>query len=107
MNATDKSRSTSTALGTDADRGHEADEAHEAHETDKTAPMMAIAVDPSYCSGHGKCYRISPENFRSIDDDGHAEFIGSPVARSDRPRIARGDAAIDRCPEEALSWVPA
>ncbi|MEA2251595.1 MAG: 4Fe-4S single cluster domain [Solirubrobacteraceae bacterium] len=66
--------------------------------------MQIISVDLDCCAGHGKCYRVAPDLVRPKDDHGHAEFFGDPVDPGDAERVTRGDAAINRCPEQALSW---
>jgi ferredoxin len=66
-----------------------------------------LFVDPSLCEGHGKCYRVAGDLLRPKDDHGHAEVIVDAIPEDDVDRIARGDAAINRCPEEALSWASA
>jgi ferredoxin len=63
-----------------------------------------IHVDPAFCEGHGKCYRVAPDLLRPKDDHGHAEVIVDAIADDDTAKIAQADAAINRCPEEALSW---
>jgi ferredoxin len=66
--------------------------------------MEIVAVDQSCCEGHGKCYLVAPDLMRPQDDVGHAEFFAEPIDPSDTARIAQGDAAIQACPEQALSW---
>jgi ferredoxin len=66
--------------------------------------MRVIAVDPSRCEGHGKCYRVAPDLLRPKDDHGHAEVVVDVIAPDDGDKIAQAGAAINRCPEEALSW---
>jgi ferredoxin len=68
--------------------------------------MDVIHVDLARCVGHGKCYGIAPELMEPFDDDGHAAFIGDPIDPGDPKAVARGEAAIQSCPEEALSWRP-
>jgi ferredoxin len=65
-----------------------------------------IHVDLDRCVGHGKCYGVAPELMQPFDDDGHAEFYAEPLEPGEAKRIARAEAAIASCPEEALSWRP-
>ena len=66
--------------------------------------MKTINVDLSLCEGHGKCYRIAPEQFEPGDDHGHAAWIGEPIDESDEKAIKAGEMVIAECPESALSW---
>jgi ferredoxin len=65
--------------------------------------MSTIAVDLSCCEGHGKCYLVAPDLMRPMDDVGHAEFYADPIDPSDTETLARAQAAIKSCPEQALS----
>jgi len=69
--------------------------------------LDVIEVDLSCCNGHGKCYRVAGDLLQPMDDHGHAEFYAPPIDANDpadAERRERGQAAIDRCPEMALSW---
>jgi ferredoxin len=66
--------------------------------------VRVIAVDSLRCEGHGKCYRVAGDLLQPKDDHGHAEVIVDSIAPDDAAKIARADAAINRCPEEALFW---
>lgn len=61
---------------------------------------MRVTVDAHLCSGHGRCYVLSPELFTS-DDDGYCAERGTswnvPAALEDRARLA-----ADSCPEGAI-----
>jgi ferredoxin len=69
--------------------------------------LRVIHVDLDRCVGHGKCYLVAPDLMRPFDDDGHAEFYANPIDPKDAKRFAKGQAAIETCPEEAPSWRPA
>ncbi len=64
---------------------------------------MRIHVATDLCSGHGRCYTLSPELFEA-DDDGFPVQRGQDV---DVPADLEGAArrAIDNCPEGAISIV--
>lgn len=61
---------------------------------------MRVTVDAHLCSGHGRCYVLSPELFTS-DDDGYCAERGTswdvPAGLEDRARLA-----VDSCPEGAI-----
>jgi ferredoxin len=61
--------------------------------------MMRVTVDPDLCSGHGRCYRESPDLFEA-DWQGHGScrFEEVPVELEDAARRA-----IDACPESAIA----
>jgi ferredoxin len=69
--------------------------------------LQVIHVDLDRCVGHGKCYLIAPELMRPFDDEGRSEFYAAPIDSGDAKRFAEGQAAIETCPEQALSWRPA
>jgi ferredoxin len=64
---------------------------------------MRVTVDAHLCSGHGRCYVLSPELFTS-DDDGYCAERGTsrevPAGLEDRARLA-----ADSCPEGAVVLV--
>ena len=39
--------------------------------------MIRVSIDETACSGHGRCYAISPDLF-DIDDDGRGVAPGNP-----------------------------
>lgn len=69
--------------------------------------LQVVDVDLGRCVGHGKCYAVAPELMRPFDDEGHAEFHGEPIDPGDPDRVARGEAVLESCPEEAPRWRPA
>jgi ferredoxin len=64
---------------------------------------MRIAVNAELCSGHGRCYDVSPEIF-TPDDEGFCEQRGSQfLVRPDVEDAAR--AGAESCPERAIeTW---
>jgi ferredoxin len=62
---------------------------------------MRVTVDAHLCSGHGRCYVLSPTLFTS-DDDGYCAERGTswtvPAGSEDSARLA-----VDSCPEGAIS----
>jgi len=62
---------------------------------------MRIAVDPTRCEGHGRCYDLAP-GLLAPDDVGHAVLIDADGAV---PSGAEADAerVVRNCPEQALS----
>ena len=64
---------------------------------------MHISINDGLCSGHGRCYDVSPEVF-TPDDEGFPEqrgtrFLVAPGAED----VARSGAAA--CPERAITLV--
>jgi ferredoxin len=61
---------------------------------------MKLNVDPSECTGHGRCYRVAPD-LLSYDDEGYVSIRGDtidvPADQVDFAREAEGT-----CPEGAI-----
>ena len=61
---------------------------------------MKIRIDTDMCSGHGRCYVLSPSLFAD-DEEGYGQIIGdgevTASLREDAERAIRG------CPERAIS----
>ena len=64
---------------------------------------MRIVVDEAVCTGHGRCYALSPELF-DADDHGHVVVL-QPDVPPGLEAAARQAAA--NCPEGAISLVEA
>ncbi|TCP53637.1 ferredoxin [Tamaricihabitans halophyticus] len=62
---------------------------------------MKVFVDSGRCQGHGLCNMSAPETF-DLDDDGYARVPASEVP-DDGGLRTRVRAAVDGCPERALS----
>ena len=62
---------------------------------------MKITVDAELCSGHGRCYSVSPDVY-SADDDGFCAERGTtfdvPAGREQAARLG-----AESCPEGAIS----
>ena len=60
---------------------------------------MRIRIDTDACTGHGRCYALSPEVFEP-DDEGHGQtrFDEVPDELLDKARLAVGN-----CPEQAIT----
>jgi ferredoxin len=64
---------------------------------------MRVLIDDAKCSGHGRCYTLSPEMF-DCDDEGFPVILAPSFdAGGDRERQAR--LAVASCPERAISVV--
>lgn len=61
---------------------------------------MKISIDPDRCSGHGRCYVVSPSLF--VDDEAGYGQVRTDVHLSEdlRPDAKRAAAA---CPEQAIT----
>ena len=60
---------------------------------------MKVTIDPALCTGHGRCYSLSPTVFDS-DDDGTGRVI---VDELDDAQLAAARIAVANCPEQAIS----
>lgn len=59
---------------------------------------MRIEVDFNVCADHGQCAITTPDIFR-IDDERHLVFDATP----DEALLSDAEAAVDACPEQAIS----
>ena len=60
---------------------------------------MKVIVDRSRCTGHGRCYVLSPEVFEP-DDDGYCTTNLTEVPADLLEQAQRG---VANCPEEAIT----
>ena len=60
---------------------------------------MKLRIDLEACTGHGRCYSLSPELF-DADDYGHGILLQEDVP-DDLAEKAR--LAVANCPERAIS----
>ncbi len=60
---------------------------------------MKVTLDTSVCTGHGRCYTLAPEVFDE-DERGHCVLVLETLPE---PLRASARAAVDACPEQALS----
>ena len=62
---------------------------------------MRLRIDAEACTGHGRCYVLSPEVFEP-DDEGHSVSLVDEIPDDllDKARLAAAN-----CPESAISIV--
>ena len=60
---------------------------------------MRVHVDLAACTGHGRCYSLSPDVFRA-DDEGHCVLAAEDVPPGLEDQARRGAA---NCPEQAIT----
>ena len=62
---------------------------------------MKIKLNKELCSGHGRCYVLSPVVFETDDDGyGQAKFLVVPDELIHQARIA-----VINCPEDAIALI--
>jgi len=63
---------------------------------------VRVVIDDDVCSGHGRCYVLSPTLFTD-DDRGYGQVTGDGTfADDDRSAAER---AVGSCPEHAITIV--
>jgi ferredoxin len=62
---------------------------------------MRIAVDTKKCTGHARCWTISPDIY-VLNDDGYNEMPETVVAAGMERQARRGALA---CPERAITII--
>ena len=62
---------------------------------------MRVVVDQDLCEGNAECMKLAPEVF-VVDDDDRAHLLLERPPESLRAKI---EAAVRRCPRQALSFV--
>ena len=61
---------------------------------------MKLRVDPTECTGHGRCYLIAPD-LLTYDDEGYVSIRGQTIeVPSDQVELA--EEAEGTCPEGAI-----
>ncbi len=60
---------------------------------------MRINVDPTRCTGHGRCYSLAPEVF-DADDDGYCATREREVPSALEDQAVKG---VRSCPERAIA----
>jgi ferredoxin len=60
---------------------------------------MRILVDNDLCEGNAVCVRVAPEIF-TVGDDDRAHLL---IERPDESLRGKVEAAVRRCPRQALS----
>jgi ferredoxin len=60
---------------------------------------VRVHVDGEACTGHGRCYSLSPDVF-SADDAGHCVLlvVDVPPALEDQAQVG-----VRNCPEQAIT----
>ena len=71
-------------------------------QVDAAIELVRIEIDPSRCSGHGRCYDVAPSLFTD-DERGYGQVIGDGVVADDQLQTA--DDAVRACPERAIRLV--
>jgi ferredoxin len=66
--------------------------------TDRT-----LQIDPGRCQGHAICFLLAPGLFE-VDDEGRGTVVHPVIGDDDQ---ARALVTVDRCPEHAISLLPA
>jgi ferredoxin len=61
---------------------------------------VKVVIDPDACTGHGRCYTLSPDVFES-DDSGYGEVTLDGDVPPALELQAR--AAVANCPERAIT----
>jgi ferredoxin len=61
--------------------------------------MIKIRIDEEACTGHGRCYTLSPELF-DTDDYGHGVVLHPEAADG---LLAQAELAAKNCPERAIT----
>ena len=63
--------------------------------------MARVTLDTEKCTGHGRCYALSPSLFEP-DDDGDGQLIDATGIVESEADIAAAQLAVDGCPESAI-----
>lgn len=64
---------------------------------------MKVHIDESLCSGHGRCYTLSPDLVQS-NDEGYPVQLGQDIeAGPDQDEAVRG--IVANCPEGAIKVI--
>ncbi len=60
---------------------------------------MRVHVDSEACTGHGRCYSLSPDVF-GADDNGHCVLLVEdvPAGLEEQARVG-----VRNCPEQAIT----
>ena len=66
---------------------------------------VKVTIDSALCTGHGRCYSLSPTVFDS-DDDGNGHVIVDDIDDGDDTQLAAARIAVANCPEQAISITP-
>jgi len=61
---------------------------------------VKILIDANRCTGHGRCYSLTPGLF-DADDEGYGTVLADQV-ESGSPLAEGAERAIRNCPESAI-----
>lgn len=64
--------------------------------------QVRITIDEETCSGHGRCYVLSPSLFDD-DDEGYGQVKGDGTVPPEL--MVDAERAVQSCPERAISLV--
>jgi ferredoxin len=64
---------------------------------------MNVSIDPKRCSGHGRCYVVSPTVF--VDDDAGYGQVRTDV-ELEQDLLADARRGAEACPEQAITVTP-
>jgi ferredoxin len=64
---------------------------------------MKVIIDHDRCSGHGRCFVLSPALFVD-DENGYGQVIGDGEVSDDTRAAA--ERAVRACPEQAIRLDP-
>ena len=62
---------------------------------------MRVSIDPALCTGHGRCYTLSPTAF-TFDEAGNGVPIADELPDELEEDVRR---AVEACPERAISYL--
>ena len=62
---------------------------------------MKLVIDTNLCTGHGRCYEVSPDLFVD-DDEGYGQVSADDVSAD---QLGSAQRAVAACPERAISLV--
>ena len=62
---------------------------------------MKLKVDPSECTGHGRCYKIAPD-LLTYDDEGYVSIRGKDAIDVPPDMVDLAEEAEGTCPEGAI-----
>ncbi|HEX9548715.1 MAG TPA: ferredoxin [Acidimicrobiales bacterium] len=65
---------------------------------------MKVVIDTSTCTGHGRCYTLSPDVFES-DDSGYGQVMLDGDGEVPPALEQQARAAVANCPERAITVV--
>jgi ferredoxin len=66
---------------------------------DQGVGAMKVQIDTDRCTGHGRCYALSPELF-DADDVGYGKVLVDDELPADL--MSAAERAVGNCPERAI-----